>query len=67
LRVPVDRPLSSDRLLPAATVARRLDVCPETVRLWCRTEKIPAVRTPTGRYFVSSSIVERLRLARQDR
>lgn len=51
-----------DRLLDVATVARRLGVADETVRLWIRKGLIPeTVHTHTGRLKIPASTLGRLR------
>ncbi len=50
-----------ERLLDVATVARRLGVADETVRLWIRKGLIPeTVRTFTGRLKIPASALDRL-------
>ncbi len=54
--------MTSDRLLDVSTVARRLGVADETVRLWIRKGLVPeTVRTFTGRLKIPISALDRLR------
>ena len=53
--------MMTERLIDVAVVARRLDVCPETVRQWIRAEKIQAIRTPRGVFKIPISELERLK------
>jgi predicted site-specific integrase-resolvase len=47
-------------MMSAATVARFLHVHPETVRAWCRMDRIACILTPTGRYRISRETLEAL-------
>lgn len=46
-------------MLSTAAVAERLDVGEETVRRWCRTGQMQAVRLPAGAYRVEVAQLER--------
>lgn len=53
--------MNADRLLDVATVARRLGVSDETVRLWIRKGLIPeAIQTFTGRLKIPLSALDRI-------
>lgn len=47
--------------------ARLLDVAPQTIRLWERTGKLPALRTESGVRLFSRCDVERLARERAER
>jgi len=52
--------MSGDRLVNPPEVAKRLDVCPNTVRAWCRAGLIAHVVMPSGRIKVPIEEIERL-------
>lgn len=45
--------MTEDHLLPLNVVARACSVSTETVRVWCREERIEFVVLPNGHYRVS--------------
>lgn len=47
-------------LISLALAARRLGVCPRTIRRWVDRGRLPAVRYPSGRFRVSALVVDRL-------
>jgi excisionase family DNA binding protein len=50
----------TDRLIPVAAAAKRLSVCPETIRRWVRTGRLPVVRYPSGQYRIASETIDRI-------
>jgi excisionase family DNA binding protein len=56
--------LNDTRLLLTNEVARILDVSPDTVRLWERVGRLPALKTPGGVRLFAQRDVEQLALER---
>jgi excisionase family DNA binding protein len=57
--------LQAESLLLTNEAARILEVSPQTVRLWERSGRLPAIRTSSGTRLFDSAKVERLREERQ--
>lgn len=55
----------SETLLTTKSAALRLGVVGETVRLWERTGRLPAIRTESGQRLFRLGDVERLAAQRQ--
>jgi excisionase family DNA binding protein len=53
----------TERLLSVACAAKRLCVCPRTIRRWIAAGKLRAGRYPSGRVWVSSATVAKIREA----
>lgn len=47
-------------LLTTGEVAKLLGMSRETVRLWCKTGKLKAIRTPGGQYRIPRSELEKM-------
>ena len=56
-----------NEILSTSTAARELNVAAQTVRLWERTGKLPAVKTTDGRRLFSRSDIEKLKRERAAR
>lgn len=50
----------SDALLPLRVVAAHCGVSVETVRVWCREERIEYAVLPNGHYRVKKSTLEKI-------
>lgn len=48
-----------ERYIDVSAAARRLTVACETVRAWIRSGRLEAISTPTGRYKIPSSALDR--------
>lgn len=52
--------MSEGRMLSVTMTAKRLDVCPETVRRWIKQGKLSAIRYPSGYFRVSIVAIEKI-------